>query len=127
MQCDGPELTGFTKREKEVICQLLTNYGMPVTSDSKNDYQFIRNKMIEIMKSEVVVVVEEEKNDQPEEEKNEETITEKWEDDEDNEASKSRKVPTIINTVTQKEDEQAGEKNILQNLERFVQRIRMVA
>ena len=26
-----------------------------------------------------------------------------------------------------KDDEQAGEKNILQNLERFVQRIRMIA
>ena len=45
-------MTGFTKHEKEVICQLLTNFGVPVTSDSKHDYQFIRTKMIEQMKNE---------------------------------------------------------------------------
>ena len=44
-------MTGFSKREKEVICQLLTNFGVPVTSDSKHDYQFIRTKMIEQMKN----------------------------------------------------------------------------
>ena len=39
---------------------------MPMTSDSKNDYQFIRNKMIEILKNEVPenVAEEEKKNDE---------------------------------------------------------------
>ena len=54
---DGPEPTFFTKQEKEVICEVLSNYGLPILSgdsgnkvDYKSDYQFLRNKMQDKMK-----------------------------------------------------------------------------
>ena len=129
MQVDGPEATGFTKREKEVLCELLINYGIPVTSDTKNDYQFIRTKMIEIIKSEVVEeVVEEASDDKVVVEAGEED--KKQDDDENEKMINSTVVPeaaAIPSVGLTKEEEAAGEKNALQNLERFVQRIRMTA
>lgn len=54
---DGPEPTFFTKQEKEVICEVLSNYGLPILSgdsgnkvDYKSDFQFLRNKMLDRMK-----------------------------------------------------------------------------
>ena len=122
---DGPELTGFTRREKEVICQLLTNYGLPVSNDTKSDHHFIRAKMIEIMKNEVVEepeqpVVQEEPKAEVEAE---ETVTENG-DQENSEKKVDTNVPEqaapTVPAVKEKEDDQAGEKNVLQNLERFV-------
>lgn len=54
---DGPEPTYFTRVEKEIICDLLSDYGLPILSgdsgnkvDYKSDFQFIRTKMLERMK-----------------------------------------------------------------------------
>ena len=54
---DGPEPTFFSKEEKEIICEVLSNYGLPILSgdsgnkvDYKSDFQFLRNKMIDKLK-----------------------------------------------------------------------------
>ena len=54
---DGPEATFFSRQEKEVICELLSNFGLPILSgdsgnkvDYKSDFAFIRSKMLDKMK-----------------------------------------------------------------------------
>ena len=86
--------------------------------------------MLEILKNEVVEepeepAVEEEPKAEAEAE---ETVTENG-DQENSEKQINTEVPEKVAPVVPaaKEDDQAGEKNILQNLERFIQRIRMIA
>ncbi len=42
------EPTGLSLEEKIIICEVLINHGLPVTSDGKNDYGFIKNKLSSI-------------------------------------------------------------------------------
>jgi predicted glycosyltransferase len=45
------EPTGLTLEEKKVITDLLINYGLPLTSDGKNDFNFLKNKLAAICPS----------------------------------------------------------------------------
>ena len=40
------ELTRFTLEEKNIIFDLLINFGVPVNSDGKNNYGFLKSKLL---------------------------------------------------------------------------------
>ena len=42
------ELTNLTKDEKNIIYDLLIDYGLPVNNDTKDDYAFLKNKLLAI-------------------------------------------------------------------------------
>ena len=44
------ELTNLSKDEKNIIYDLLIDYGLPVNNDSKDDYAFLKNKLLAIQK-----------------------------------------------------------------------------
>ena len=44
---NATELTGFNLQEKNIIYELLINYGVPVNKEGKNDYVFLKNQLQE--------------------------------------------------------------------------------
>ena len=48
---NNQELTGFSFDEKNIIYELLINFGVPVNADGKNDYAFLRSKLSSMLDS----------------------------------------------------------------------------
>ena len=107
------EPTGLTVEEKKVITDLLINYGLPLTLDGKNDFNFLKNKLASFCPSlyQNTKVGDSKLFDEGEEGNP---------DDAEGEGDKPTK-PTSDETIKE------AEKVMIQNIERFVQRIRMVS
>ncbi|CDW90426.1 transforming growth factor beta regulator 1 [Stylonychia lemnae] len=84
------EPTGFTLEDKNMIYETLINFGVPVNSDGKNDYGFLRSQLMKIQTDSGVVNTNQNMN--------------------------------LGNNDDQNKD---AERNTAQNLERFIQRLRM--
>ena len=95
------ELTNLSLREKEIITDILIDHGLPVNSENKDDYNFIKT---ELQKHQGV-------------------------SEPDKSEADSETIKIDLNQIMDLKDENGtqAEKNVVANIERFVTRLRMVA
>eukprot|EP00347_Sterkiella_histriomuscorum_P020477 403337650 len=104
---NAQEPTGFTLDEKNMIYEILINVGVPVNSEGKNDYGFIRNKLVK---------------------PDEEGVQNQAQPEEIKQQQDQPMADTTNMQLTAIDDQnKEGERNTAQNLERFIQRLRMVS
>ena len=93
--------------DKQQITQILIQFGLPTTSDGKNDYPTLRNKM----QGTIVEIESKADNSMPVQ-------------DEDASLAISQ---SASNQNMRLNDEKDSEKQVVQNIEKFIQRVRMMA
>lgn len=63
------EPTNLSKEEKQIVCQILCEHGLPVTAEGKDDFFWIKDEMLRRMKPADVVMKATENDESKAEEK----------------------------------------------------------